>query len=178
MYKFTGTQPDRQLAVPTPDALSRSSAGHGGGQGSGDTPPSSPRCNVHDSYWSQPRATRTAAWLPPEPDAAGVVARYLDASGAGEARMSALIHAMDEDRENDPRSRSGHSLDHLNIRLAQFEPFSLTPGRLAGLIALQDPGSVVTAPQSSASSTTSAAAATQQDIAASGCRIPPPCAIL
>lgn len=182
MQSASSTASSHQLATTptTESAFSSSSARHGTGQGGGnDTPPTSPRFNLPDSYWSQPRDDRHADRLSEPSGFSGLVARHVAESRQGQDILLKAIEMHLEDRENDPRFRSQGQARHIDITPFQASDFSLSAEALARLVVLKDFEGEEPQLQSSTSSTTSAATvATRQDNAASGCCIPPSCTIL
>ena len=179
MHELSGASA-RQLAVPptTGQALSNSSGAGGGGQGGQDeTPRSAPRFNLPDSYWAQTPSLLTRDV--PEPGVSRLIAARLSASNA-DSHFAKLFERMDEDRENDPRSRdqSAVLVAQALMRPVQLPDITLSPETLGKVIALIDPDGTEPHLDSSTSSTaTSAASGVQQD-SASGCCIPPSCTIL
>ena len=181
MDRASSTSSSSQLAsmATTQSSSSASSARYAGGQGGGANPPPFPEFNLPDSYWAQQRDLLLDAQPSPSPDFMAIVARHLAESDQGMVMFKNALARLDEDRGNDPRSRT-ESLDPQRyMALLQPIDFSLSKTVLSELLELKDPDDGVLQPQSSTSSTTSnAATAVQQDAADSGCCIPSSCTIL
>lgn len=181
MDNASATPSSRRFDMPptaTP-ALSRSSANYGGGQGGDDTPPSSPRFNLPDSYWSQPREPQTRNL--PERSSADFHARHLAAHSEGQAYIARLVERMHEDGENDPRTRIAGPVIQLDTTLMGPVNYQLPTETLARItVLLNDPDPEGTATESAATTsfaTSLQATATEQATTSGGC-IPPSCTIL
>lgn len=180
MHSSSGTSSSAKLSATlnTEPALSNSPAGHGRSR-SGDTPPSSPRLDVPDSYWSRTVAQSNAELFFESSRINDVIARYQVQSSLGQDVLFEAIERAHEDRENDPRSRMDGVAVRINLRPIMVPDITLSPELLAKLLVLKDPEGLEPQPGSSTSSTSSAAAAaTRQAAIAGGCCLPPGCSIL
>ena len=199
MQSASSTPSSRQPAsTPTTHSTySRSSALDGGGN---DTPPSGAGFNLPASYPSRPRDAFNAQLRPQPTESGQSVAPHVAESERGAAELHAwftrtaadraaregvsnlrkTVELMNEDRENDPRSRDLSWL----AQAADIRPFlvpdmTVSAEALAALAALNPPDGAPSHSDSSTSSTaTSAAAAVRQDDAAGGCCLLPSCTIL
>jgi hypothetical protein len=182
MQSASSTSSSRQLATtPTMESsLSSVSKAYGGGRGGdNDPPPSFPRFNLPDSYWSRPQPeSRFDAELDSRL-ASEFLAQHAAQSCQSQAFLLEALEGRQEDRENDPRSRIQDSAFQIAFRPIQIPDISLSADALAQLRVLKDSQGEEPQLQSSTSTTASAAAtATQQNNVASGCCIPPACTIL
>jgi hypothetical protein len=182
MQSASSTSSSRQLATtPTMESsLSSVSKAYGGGRGGdNDPPPSFPKFNLPDSYWSRPEASFSAELLSRPSGLSEFLAQHVAQSSQIQAILFEALEGRQEDRENDPRSRIQDSAFQIAFRPIQIPDISLSADALAQLRILKDSQGEEPQLQSSTSTTTSAAAtATQQNNAASGCCIPPACTIL
>lgn len=179
MDRASSTSSSGQLAsTPTTQSSSSASSAHyAGGQGGGAKPPPFPQFNLPDSYWSQPRDKFFDAQL--SPDVMAIVVQHLAKSDEGVVTFKNALARLDEDKENDPRSRTESWVLQRNLAPLHAVDFDLSKVALSEFLVLKDPDDGELQPQFSTSSTISnAATAVQQDTAASGCCIPPSCTIL
>lgn len=119
MNEVTGTSSSRRLDVSatTSTALAPSSAEFRGGQGAGGKPPP-PQFNLPDSYWAQTPYPRTRDL--PDLGVSGLIARHLHASSASTSNIAKIFEKINEDRENDPRSRGPSWVTQAHMAPVQF----------------------------------------------------------